>query len=180
MLSFFICFVYLIMYLYFPVCLLFVLYNKFILSWFYCFFFNIYVSVKTPVMFKITTTTKKNTWGFNLEKNYLLWRYWLFWRLPRKETKNTRKSFEILFLMMYSREGFSHWLYLNYLKKDLADTLPPAPTHNHIKVKTRNTFILFSGYFCFWGRVQLILFVVQIVGDNHCQNNKVFFSLCLG
>lgn len=35
--AFFICFVYL-MYLYFPVCLLFVLYNKFILSWFYCFF----------------------------------------------------------------------------------------------------------------------------------------------
>lgn len=38
--AFFICFVYL-MYLYFPVCLLFVLYNKFILSWFYCFFLYI-------------------------------------------------------------------------------------------------------------------------------------------
>lgn len=122
-------------------------------------------------MFKITTTTKKNTWGFNLENNYLLCRYWLFWRLPRKETKNTRKSFQILFLMLYSREEFSHWLYLNYLKKDLADT--PTPTHNHIKVKTRNTCILFAGSFCCWGRMQPILFVVQIVGGNHCSNNQV-------
>lgn len=95
--AFFICFVYLMMYLYFPVCLHFVLYNKFILSWFYC-FFNIYV--ETPVTFKIKKTNQtnrqkqqqQNTWGFNLDKNYLLWRYLLFWRLPEKETRNTRKS----------------------------------------------------------------------------------------